>query len=544
MAIVKFPRKEFEKAVGKIDEKMQEKISMFGTPLESLSDDEIEIEIFPNRPDLYSLQGYLRSFLAFLGKKPGLKSYKVHKPEKNYEVRIDSSVKNIRPYTACSIVKNLNFNDEKIKEIIDIQEKLHLTIGRKRKKLAIGIYPLEHIKLPITFKAEKPEKIKFQPLDFPRELNGRQILQQHPTGRAYAHLLKGKEKFPIFIDSAGEILSMPPIINSEKTGKITEKTKDVFIECSGFDFEILKKALNILVTMLADMGGEIYQMKLHYKKKEITPDLKPEKMKISKERINKLLGLNLNDKEIKKLLAKMVHNYIVNKKEVEIPPYRTDIMHEVDLIEDVAIAYGYSNFVPEIPNIPGIGEENKKEIKKRKIAEILVGLDLLEISTLHLLTKSDLTKGKIKNTIGVKESRSDFKFLRPNLLIPALKVLSENVDAEYPQKIFEIGTVFREDKNQESGIKETEHLVIALTPGNFTQLKQVLEYLARMLGIKIKIEEGEKEGFIDGRTGKIIFEEKEIGIIGEVHPSLLKTWHLKMPLACLEMSLEEIFEKI
>ena len=544
MAIVKFPRKEFEKAVGKIDKKMQEKISMFGTPLESLSDDEIEIEIFPNRPDLYSLQGYLRSFLAFLGKKPGLKSYKVHKPEKNYEVRIDSSVKNIRPYTACSIVKNLNFNDEKIKEIIDIQEKLHLTIGRKRKKLAIGIYPLEHIKLPITFKAEKPEKIKFQPLDFPRELNGRQILQQHPTGREYAHLLKGKEKFPIFIDSAGEILSMPPIINSEKTGKITEKTKDVFIECSGFDFEILKKALNILVTMLADMNGEIYQMKLHYKKKEITPDLKPEKMKISKERINKLLGLNLNDKEIKKLLAKMGHNYIVNKKEVEIPPYRTDIMHEVDLIEDVAIAYGYSNFVPEIPNIPGIGEENKKEIKKRKIAEILVGLDLLEISTLHLLTKSDLTKGKIKNTIGVKESRSDFKFLRPNLLIPALKVLSENVDAEYPQKIFEIGTVFREDKNQESGIKETEHLVIALTPGNFTQLKQVLEYLARMLGIKIKIEEGEKEGFIDGRTGKIIFEEKEIGIIGEVHPSLLKTWHLKMPLACLEMSLEEIFEKI
>ena len=450
----------------------------------------------------------------------------------------------MRPYTACAIVKNLKFDDEKIKEVIDIQEKIHSTLGRNRKKIAIGIYPLEKITLPIKFEARKPQDIKFQPLESDKEMTGPQVLRQHPTGREYAHLLKGKEKFPIFIDSAGEILSMPPIINSEKTGKITEKTKDVFIECSGFDFEILKKALNILVTMLADMGGEIYQMKLHYKKKEITPDLKPEKMKISKERINKLLGLNLNDKEIKKLLAKMVHNYIVNKKEVEIPPYRTDIMHEVDLIEDVAIAYGYSNFVPEIPNIPGIGEENKKEIKKRKIAEILVGLDLLEISTLHLLTKSDLTKGKIKNTIGVKESRSDFKFLRPNLLIPALKVLSENVDAEYPQKIFEIGTVFREDKNQESGIKETEHLVIALTPGNFTQLKQVLEYLARMLGIKIKIEEGEKEGFIDGRTGKIIFEEKEIGIIGEVHPSLLKTWHLKMPLACLEMSLEEIFEKI
>jgi len=543
MAIVKFPKKEYEKVTGKIDEKMQEKISLFGTPLESLNDEEIEIEIFPNRPDLYSLQGYLRSFLAFLGKKTGLKSYKVNKPEKNYEVRIDNSVKEVRPYTACAIVKSLSFNDEKIKEIIDIQEKLHSTLGRKRKKLAIGIYPLEHITLPIIFKAENPEKIKFQPLEFPRELNGRQILRQHPTGREYAHLLKGKNKFPIFVDAAGEILSMPPVITSEKTGKITEKTKDVFIECSGFDFNILKKTLNILITMLADMGGKVYQMNLKYgKKTKISPNLQPEKMKISIERINKLLGLNLKDKEIKKLLERMGYNYIINKKVVEIPPYRLDILHEVDIAEDIAIAYGYSNFIPEIPEISTIGQEAKEEVKKRKIAEILVGLGMQEISSHHLISKEDCKKSRNKIEIEVEESKTEYKVLRPSLFPSILKILSENIDSEYPQKIFEIGKTFCLNENEETGIKEKEKLGIALTPSTFTEIKQTLEYLGKMLSLNFEIESQEKDGFIEGRVGKIMLNGKEIGFIGEVHPSLLSSFNLKMSLNYFEIDLENILK--
>ena len=216
-----------------------------------------------------------------MGKKTGLKKYKINKLKKEDKVIIDSSVKNVRPYTACAIVRNLKLNDEKIKEIIEIQEKLHITIGRNRKKIAIGIYPLEKIKLPITFKALEPDKIKFIPLETDKEMSGLQILQRHPAGKDYAHLLAGKEKFPIFIDANKNILSMPPVINSHLTGKITEKTKDVFIECSGFDFSILSKCLNIIVTSLADMGGEIYPMELKYKNKRITPNLTSEKTKIS-----------------------------------------------------------------------------------------------------------------------------------------------------------------------------------------------------------------------------------------------------------------------
>src|SRR3989344_7239815 len=147
MALIKIDRKTFEEEIGKLDEKMQERVSMFGTPLESFNDKEIQIEVFPNRPDMLSYQGFKRAFLAFLGKKTGLKEYKINKPEKDYQVIIDKGVEKIRPYTACAIVKELKLDNEKIKEIIDMQEKIHFTVGRKRKKLAIGIYPLEKIKL-------------------------------------------------------------------------------------------------------------------------------------------------------------------------------------------------------------------------------------------------------------------------------------------------------------------------------------------------------------------------------------------------------------
>ncbi len=547
MAVITFPRKLFEKEIGKLDEKMQDRIAMFGTPVEKISNEEIQIEIFPNRPDLLSYQGFKRSFLSFLGKKTGLKKYKINKPEKNYKVIIDPSVKNVRPYTACAIVKNLKFDDEEIKELIEIQEKLHITVGRKRKKVAIGIYPLEKIKLPIIFKALEPDKIKFIPLEMNKEMSGLQILQRHPTGRDYAHLLAGKEKFPIFIDSNQNILSMPPIINSQLTGKITEKTKNVFVECSGFDFEILKKCLNIIVTSLADMGGEIYQMELKYKKKEITPNLISEKTKISLENTNKLLGLNLNEKQLKLLIEKMGYNY--NKSIVEIPAWRTDILHEVDLIEDVAIAYGYENFIPEIPKISTIGSENPKEIIKRKIAEIFSGLKMLEVSNYHLTNKKDeftkmgISKTNEKDFIEVEESKTDYNILRKYLTPYLLKNISENIDSEYPQSIFEIGKVFKLQKEE---INEKENLAVAITPGNFTEIKQALEYFLKMINIEIKIKEPEEFPlhFIEGRVAEIILENKRIGFIGEIHPKILKNWRIKMPVAIFEINLEEFFEKL
>ena len=541
MANIKFPRKEVEKHI-KLTPENLDKIMMLGIPVESLTAEEIEIQVLPNRPDLLSMHGFLRAIKAFIGKETGLKKYKILPGEKNYKVKIDPSLKNIRPFTACAIVKNLKFNNETIKEIIDIQEKIHTTLGRNRKKLAIGIYPLEKITLPIKFEARAPKDIKFIPLESDKEMNGLEILQRHPTGRDYAHLLQDLDKFPVFVDAKHKVLSMPPIINSHETGKITETTNSVFIECSGFDLDILKKTLNIIVTTLADLGGRIYSMELDYGKKEKTPDLSPETLKISLENTNKLLGLNLKEKDLEKLLPKMGYDYKSGK--VLIPAWRTDILHEVDIIEDIAIAYGYENMVPEIPKVATIGEESKESKVISKISEILIGLGLQEISTYNLIKAEEINESEKHHHLEVLDSKTDYKYLRSSLLVPAMRIFSENKDNEYPQKIFEIGNVFNKDSKSESGVKEQQNLLIALSPGNFTEIKQTLDYLFKMIDIKYGLKESHQNSLIEGRTGSIILNDKAIGHLGEVHPDTLKTWNLKMPASIIEISLEEIIKSL
>jgi len=345
---------------------------------------------------------------------------------------------------------------------------------------------------------------------------------------------------------------MPPIINSDETGKITNKTKELFIECSGSDFKVLQKMLNIIITTLSDMGGQIYQMNLDYpfgkNKKITTPNLEPEIIKISLENTNKLLGLNLKETDLEKLLPKMGHKYDSKNKSVHVPAWRTDILHEVDLIEDIAIAYGYENFIPEIPSVSTIGEESRESKIKSKISEILVGLGLTEISTYHLIKESEKQKSKLKEseTITLEDSKTEYKILRPCLTIPLLRVLSENKDNDYPQNVFEIGKIFENNAKHtsETKIKEKTSLVVALTPGNFTQAKQYLNSVTNSLNLDYSLEDSSHPLLIDGRTGMIKIKNKEVGKIGEFHPKTLKEWGLKMPLAIIKLNLDEIFEEL
>ena len=542
MASVKFPRKEFEKHM-KLNPEIEKKISMFGTNLESISENEIELEILPNRPDLLSLEGFMRSFKAFIGKSSEIK-YRIKANEKNKFVKVENSVSSVRPYTVCAIVKKLSFDEDKIKGIIDLQEKLHSTLGRNRKKIAIGIYPLDKISFPIKFEARKPEEIRFKPLEYDREMSGREILQKHPTGKEFAHLLQG-ELYPVFVDSKENILSMPPIINSNETGRVTTSTKEVFVECSGSDLNSLKKTLNIIVTTLADMGGEINAVEVRYdKEKIITPNLSPDKIKVSLENINSLLGIELSEKELSKLLPKMGHEY--SKGNVSVPAWRTDILHEVDVIEDVAIAYGYENIVPEIPQISTIGEESEMSIFKKSVSNLLVGLGFDEISSFHLVKPDEIALAGIpeKYRLELENSKTEYKFLRPNLMIAAMRTFAGNKDNEYPQRIFEMGTVFTPEESEKSGIKETENLVIACSPSNFTEIKQVLDYILKITGLEYTLKESNSPGFIDGRTASIIVGKKSIGYFGEIHPETLRNWNIKMPVSALEISLNDLYNLV
>jgi len=537
MTILTLNRAELEKKVGKVTLQIEEKITMMGTPVEGSSEKEISVEVFPNRPDLLSLQGFSRALLQYLGKK-GVARFKVNEPEKDYVVKIDKSVKSVRPHTACAIVKGLRFDDEKIKEIVDIQEKLHFTIGRKRKKVAIGIYPLEKIKLPIRFVGKKPDEIKFVPLEMNKEMTGAQILRQHPTGREYADLLKDASVYPYFIDADDKVLSMPPIINSEDTGKISGKTKDVFIECSGHNLVYLKKCLNIIVTCLHDMGGRVYCMEIQDSGKWVSPDLESWELEFNVEDINKTLGLELSVKEVSRYLGRM--GIGVSNGRALIPAYRADILHWVDLAEEVAIAYGYDKFEPEIPEIATIAEEDKFARIKKVIGNVLAGLGLLEVSTYHLAVKQDVKKMHFdfKDWVEVEESKTEYNVLRNDLMSNLMKVFAENSDSAYPQKIFEIGRVFS-NGDSETGVKEEERLAVALIDEgvNFTKIKQVLDYLFRMLGVEYKIEEVEDGNYITGRVGRVVVDGKSIGLVGEIAPRVLRNWRLGFPVGGFEVGL-------
>jgi len=548
MPTININRQVFEKLVGKKlpTEKLKDRISMLGTDLESVDEKEITVEVFPNRPDMLSVQGFARAFSSFINVKTGLRQYKV---EPSHEkMVVDKSVADVRPYTACAIVKNMNFDDEKIKEVIDVQEKLHITYGRNRKKVAIGIYPFEKIKTPITFLAQNPKDIVFQPLESNKEMNALQILKRHPAGIEYGHLLEGKKKFPVFRDANGEVLSIPPIINSHKTGKINEKTKDVFIECSGFDFNIMKKCLNIIVAALYEIGGKVYSMDLVYpSKKYITPDLRPEEMNVDINYINKLLGLNLKENEIKKLFERMGYGY--KNKRALIPAYRADILHQSDLAEDIAIAYGYENFHSIIPNVATIAQEDKFEIFKNKIVNLLIGLDLIETSTYNLTNKEFQCK-KMNTQLQLIELAnsisSDYNILRAWVLPSLIEILSNNKHYEYPQKIFTIGTIFKQNNKFETNVEENERLVVAIASENtdYTEMRQILDYLFRSLGLKYEVTEAEHNSFITGRVGRVIINGKKIAYIGEINPKVITNWQLEVPVTAFELNLTDLYKII
>ena len=376
-------------------------------------------------------------------------------------------------------------------------------------------------------------------------MTGEEILNKHDKGKEFSHLLNNFDKYPLFIDANNNVLSMPPIINSQNVGEVTLKTKDVFIECSGHDFNILNKCLNIIVTSLGEMGGKIYSMELKYKDKTlITPNLKPEEIDIKIENVNKLLGIKLNENEIKLCLEKLGYDY--NNKKVQIPCYRADIMHEVDIIEDIAIGYGYDKFTPELPNLATVAEEDKFEIFKDKIRDILTGFSLMETYSYVIGNKDDQNNRMLLNNdlVLLKNSlNQEYDVLRLSILPNLLKILSKNKHNEYPQNIFEIGNIFKKGES-ETNVKENCNLAVMLchSKADFTQIKQILSSLLSSLNLKYEIEELKNESFISGRCGSIKINNKEIAYIGEINPQVLSNFNLDIPVSCFELNLNELFE--
>lgn len=528
---------------------LEEVLFDLGMELDEVEGDNIKIDITAERPDMVSAQGISRVLRSYLGLKNP--KYEAKKEKIKYNIIIDKSVNKVRPFTACAVVKNLKFDDEKIKEVIWVQEKLHATFGRNRKKAAIGIYPMEAIEFPINYKADKPENIKFLPLESNKEMTGNEILVKHPTGKDYAHLLEGYDKYPFFIDNKNDILSMPPIINSHKTGRITEKTKEVFIECSGHDFKALSQTLNIIVYMLKDMGGEIYECELKYPDEiKITPELNPEKRQIKTEFVKYMTGLDLTPKECSKLLEKMMHNTIkINKDSVdfEVSPIRTDIWHDVDIVDDIVRAYGINNIEYSLPEVATTANVLFPNRLRRQLSDIMIGLSFQEVFTLALTDKEEqFTKMNIKEEDYMKLGHSEeqsLNMIRKWLIPEGIKALVNNRNREIPQKVFEIGDVVIPD-NEKDVLSRNEMKMSCLITSqttDFTDIKQHLCALLESINIFNYTFKEEKHGsFIEGRCAKIFIEKNEIGIIGEINPQVLNNFSLENPTSAFEINVSSI----
>ncbi len=523
------------------DDTLKETIPMMGTELEEFSD-EITVEIFPDRPDMLSVEGFALALKSYLGIETGI--YEIKAVDGSYNATIDKKVKKVRPDAVCAVVKNVIFNDAAIKSLMQVQEKLHLTHGRHRRRVAIGVHDLDKVTFPLCY-TTKPKDYAFIPLERYTEMSIEQILQEHEKGIEYAHLLEGYDECPLWIDAEDRVLSMPPIINAEHT-RVTERTKNLFIDVTGYGRKYLEQALNILIMSLTVRNGTVYSVKVTDVDENRTyPTITPKTMEIDLDYANKLLGVSLDFDTVSKFLERM--GYGVDGTNVLIPPYRADIMHKSDIVEDIAIAYGFNKFEPEIPEISTIGEENLREKFLRKIQDLMTGYQLMEVKNYTLTNKDSLFTKMNKQEKSVVEMKNaltiEYNVLR-NMLMPGLlHVYANNTHHGYPQNIFEVGRIF-DIKNGE--VKEKINLAVGICheEANFTECKEILASFFKNVGIAFELEEKEGEEFTEGRSGSILVDRTSIGHIGEIHPEVLSNWGIGMPVASFELNLDRIYEKV
>lgn len=535
-------------------EELEEDLFRIGFELDSYKqsngDYELKVEITPDRPDCLSAVGLARALALY----KGIRKPKVYSAEKSdgFRIYVDKSVTEVRPYIAAFVARGIKLMEEDLLELIWTQEKLHATFCRDRRKASIGFYPFSKISWPLKYYAEAPDRICFKPLGIDKVMNGIEILKEHPTGQKYASLLSGKEKYPLFVDARGNVLSMPPIINSKDYGEIEIGISDLLVETTGTHKESMMQTINILATILHDMGAKIYSVEIVYPDghTEVSPYFKENIAHIDLDYVEKMLGIEINAEKVRGLLERM--GYTVRRIDgriihIEIPPYRTDIFHDIDIVDDIARAYGFDNFDPELTPVFTVGARLACGEFIDFIRDVMTGLGFAEIFTYSLTSTEDqFTKMRLdvpKNIVriaGAKEAR--LNMVRHWLLPEALKALAENKASEYPIKMFEVSDVVELNEKLEAGSCNKTHMVILIsdTKANYTQIRSCVDYLLELLGVRAKIIRENHKSFIEGRCAAIYLKNRRVGVIGEVHPEVLINFGLSMPTVAAEIDLSEV----
>ncbi|MEM3066901.1 MAG: phenylalanine--tRNA ligase subunit beta [Nitrososphaerota archaeon] len=523
-------------------------LTSVGVAIEELGAEYVKVEYNPNRPDFSSPTGLARALKGILGIETDIPKFRALTP-KTF-LKVEKSVKVVRPWVVAAYVEGLNLSAEEIEELISMQEDLHWVIGRNRRKVAIGLHNASVIRPPIIYRAVKGDEISFIPLKGFRRMTPQEIIEQHEIGRKYGHIVAGTGLFPVIMDSHGEVLSLPPIINSALT-ELTEGTETLFIDVTGTDLEAVNGALNILTAALADIGGRIRRVRVVYDNvKMTTPDLRTKVWKLKLSYANDLLGLNISMKDAVRALKRSRIGVKKVKGDTifaEVPAYRFDVMHPVDLVEEISIGLGYKNLQPVVPKTLGFGRHHPDTNFEDVCREIMFGLGFTEVINFTLSNSvRDYRWMKIEpqNPVRVLNPVSaEYDILRTWLLPGLLYNLAMNKHSPYPHRLFEIGDVLAVDESFDEGARREVKLALVSSHADtsFSEVKSIAEEFLRSLGLKEWcLKEVEHASFIEGRVAEIEVYGVNIGIMGEISPEVLEAFDITMPVSAIEIELQKV----
>ena len=532
---------------GKEFSEILEWLPYIGLDIEGIDNKTIRLEYSPNRPDFSSDYGIVRALKGLVEIEIGIPKFKLA-GKSLYSVNVDMSVKTVRPFIVALVAKKGKLDYETIKQLFAMQEDLHIGIGRRRMKASIGIHNLDVIKSPITYKTVD-EDFSFAPLGQLTNSTIKQILKESDIGRHYKYTLGQSKRYPIIIDAETNVLSFPPIINANKT-KVDTTTQNLLVEVTAKDQKIAEDILAILAITLFDAGFEIQSVAINIdgNRSLNTPQMDPLHIKIEKNCINKTIGLELDVNEIVKCLNKSrIDGEAINKKAISctIPRYRTDILHPIDIVEEIVIGYGIYNLKPTIRGSTASGRRHSCSVYFDIIRQVMAGMGFLEVINYSLVSKKVQYElfgiKKPEKVLAVEGTKSiEHEILKDSLIPAFMQLLSRNVHEEYPQKIFELGKIFLPLDND---IKEVWSIgvLVAHNDANYTEAKSVLQTLLKMTFAKTTTTKASTSPiFIDGRCADIILDKEPVGVIGEITPLAINNFHIRVPVSAFELNLSRV----
>jgi phenylalanyl-tRNA synthetase beta chain len=533
MAIITLPYRYLERLTGTDRQTIIDRVPMIGADIERIEEDHVDVEFFPDRPDLYSPEGVSRAMRGFLGIEEGLPVYAVS--PSGITFTIDPGLAGIRPFLGSAVIRNVSFDEEAIESLMSLQEALHWAVGRGRGKVAIGVHDLDAVTPPFRYIAS-PRDRSFVPLDFEQEMTLEEILVDHPKGRDYARLVEDFPRFPLIVDADDRVLSFPPIINGELT-RVTTATKNILLDCTGTDRKAVMIAVNIICTALAEAGATIETVTVDAQE---MPTLAPAERVVSVEECASLLGLPLSGEEMARLLGRMRFGAEPDgdsRVRVLVPCYRADILHDWDIFEDVAIAYGVENFDAVLPATATVAQEHPITAIAGAVRSVMIGLGYLEMMPFTLSNErvlyTNMQREHLPGTLQVLHPISEEQTLvRTDLLGLLMEMLQANKHRELPQRLFAVGDVV------EACVTYQKVAAVSIHPAaDFSEAYAAADVLCRELSLPYTVAESADPAFLDGRRGDIIVDGKIVGVFGEIHPAVLNAFDLEHPVAALALDL-------